>query len=284
MTAVPAAIRTILLCLTAEEACAALVRSGAALARRHGAHLVGLHVLEAMPVYPGYGMDVPAPLIEPFTAARREQAQRIEAVFRKGSDGDTYTAEWRGVKTESTTAVDRMIESARAADLVVMSRPEQGPGYGEARGLQHEVIRASGRPVLVLPGGEAPEAIGRRVLVGWSATREAARAVHDALPLLEPGAELTLLRVAGGGSDELADAVSNELAAALARHGAKVTVTHRERDGASVAQLLLREAFEIDADLVVTGAFGHSRAYDFVIGAATSELLRTATLPALFSK
>ena len=82
----------------------------------------------------------------------------------------------------------------------------------------------------------------------------------------------------------MADACSNDLAAALSRHGARMTVTHRAHGGRSVADVLLHEAAEIGADLVVTGAFGHSRAYDFVIGAATRELLGSAPLPVLYSK
>lgn len=279
----PAGFRTLLALLVDPETAGPLSRSAAALARRFDAHLTGLHVMEAMPVYPGGGLYMPAPMLEPYNAGQQERAEAIEAAFRGGQDGEGR-AEWRLVRAEWTTTDAALVESARTADLVLMAQVPHGPGWSNSRRLQDEVIRAAGRPVLVLPGGEAPDTLGRRVLVGWSATREAARAVHDARPLLEDGAEVTLLRVGAHGRDEMADACSNDLAASLSRHGARVTVTHRARGRQSVAELLLREAAEIGADLVVTGAFGHSRAYDFVIGAATSELLASARLPVLYSK
>ena len=85
-------------------------------------------------------------------------------------------------------------------------------------------------------------------------------------------------------SNTLTDHAANDLAAALARHGLQVKVVHRDKDGDKVADVLNHEAFEMGADMVVSGAFGHSRVYDFVIGAATRALLKGAKLPVLFSK
>lgn len=277
-------VRTILACLLDAESARPLSQAGSILARRFGGHLTGLHVMEAMPVYSGAGLYVPAPIIEPYNAGQTERAAAVEAAFRAAVDGHDHATEWRLVRADWTTTDAALVESARAADLVLMARVAQGPTFRAHRALQDDVIRAAGRPVLVIPGGAVPETFGRRVLVGWSATREAARAVHDMLPLLEDDAEVTLLRIGSGGADEMTDATSNDLAAAIARHGAHVTVAHRHQGSHSVAQLLVREAVEIGADMVVTGAFGHSRAYDFVIGAATRELLAEAPLPVLYSK
>jgi nucleotide-binding universal stress UspA family protein len=125
---------------------------------------------------------------------------------------------------------------------------------------------------------------GRPVLAGWSVTREAARAADDALPPMED-ARVAILRVIGV-PGEMADTGSNDLAAAPSRHRARVavTVTHRDRSPGSVGEMLPREADGIGAGPIVAGAFGHSRAYDVVIGAASRELLAPAPLPVLCSK
>ena len=129
------------------------------------------------------------------------------------------------------------------------------------------------------------DAIGDSVVIGWSGTREAARAAFDALHLLTPGAEVTLLTVTKNGQP---DAATSESARALAltmnRHGHHVEIVNRVAEVMSVATTLLREAFERGASFVATGAFGHSRTYDFIIGAATRELLTTLDRPVLFSK
>ena len=149
-------IRTILACLVDEATAGPLTRSGATMGRRFGAHLTGLHVVEAMPVYPDMGVYVPAPIVEPYNAGQLDRARAIEAAFRKEAAGDDLESEWRQVKAGWTTTGAVLIESARAADLVLMAQASQGPGWNTVRALQDDVIRAGGRPVLVLPGARSP--------------------------------------------------------------------------------------------------------------------------------
>ncbi|MEM7644971.1 MAG: universal stress protein, partial [Pseudomonadota bacterium] len=102
------------------------------------------------------------------------------------------------------------------------------------------------------------------------------------LPLLEPKAEIHVVHV-GDERDELRDFAMTELSAALARHGHDVTMTHRARHGRDVADVLLHEAREVGADIIASGAYGHSRTYAFFLGATTGELIRDTNVPVLFS-
>lgn len=146
------------------------------------------------------------------------------------------------------------------------------------------MIRDSGRPVVVVPlGYDGPE-IGENILLGWSDTREATRAAHDLLIVANDGAALTVLRASSSAKDLIRDSDGIDLAEMLSRHGLKPTLEHRDLVSESVAAVLSKVAFEKGADLIVTGALGHSRAYDFVLGATTHALLRDAKLPVLFSK
>jgi nucleotide-binding universal stress UspA family protein len=128
------------------------------------------------------------------------------------------------------------------------------------------------------------ESLGKRVLVGWNAGREAARAVQDALPLLMAAESVTVLTVnpeiglGGHGEEPGAD-----IALHLARHGVRVTVEHMTAPEISAGDVILNRAFELSADLLVIGAYGHSRLREMVLGGVTRSLLQQMTVPVLMS-
>lgn len=277
-------LKTILVCLTTVEHAATLLKLAVPLARRHNAHLLGLHTLEALLVYPSIAMHIPEPAFVEFTTSQREEAAQIEAIFSKHTKNEDFPSEWRLLKAESATASDRMVDCARACDLVIMGQEDRDADRYDQRRAQSLVIRDSGRPVIVVPTGYDGPPVGDNILLGWSNTREAARAAHDLTLVAGQGAKVTVLRVIDRIMDELSDAEAIDLAAMYDRHGLKVELQHRENGGDGIAALLGRYAFEKGSDLIVTGAFGHSRAYDFVLGATSHALLRDARLPVMFSK
>ncbi len=277
-------LKTLLVCLTTPEHAETLMKVAVPLARRHDAHLVGLHTVEALVVYPGIAMHIPGPAFAAFNESQKEQSAKIKTVFEKHTEGETFTSEFRLVRAEAVSANDRMVESARAADLVIMARKDKVADRYDQRHARTQIIRESGRPVIVIPHGyEGPE-IGSNIVLGWSDTREAARAAHDMIHFAQEGAEVTVLRVGEGPKNMMKDSDGIDLTETLARHGLKATLAHREVSGGGIADVLNEVAFEQGADLIVTGAFGHSRAYDFVIGATTYALLNEAKLPVMFSK
>lgn len=277
-------LRTILVCLTTPDHAATLLNVAVPLARKHGAHLIGLHTIEALVVYPGIAMHIPEPAFAAFNQSQKEEAQAIEEVFEHHTRNEDFVSEFRLVRAEAQSAAERMIESARASDLVIMAHEDKNSDRFDQRHAQSQVIRESGRPVIIVPlDYEGPE-IGENILLGWSDTREAARAAHDLLMVADEATQLTVLRVGGKAQDALKDADALDLANMFARHGLITTLEHREALGESIAEVLNTVAFEKGADLIVTGAFGHSRTYDFVIGAATYGLMRDQKYPVMFSK
>lgn len=276
--------KTILVCLTTKEHAATLLKAAVPLARRTGAHLIGLHTLEALEVYPGISIHIPDQVFANFSASQKQTAEEIKEIFNAHTRSEDFVSEYRLVRAHSNTASERMIESARAADLVIMAHEDKDLDRYDQRRAQEAVIRQSGRPVIVVPlGYDGPE-IGHKALLGWSETREAGRAAHDMLDILAPGSEIVALRVKDRAQDELHDSDMLDVTSALARHGHKVDLRHLDQAGQAIADVLLQCAFEEGADIVVTGAFGHSNAYDFVVGATSKALLRDAKLPVLLSK
>lgn len=277
-------IKTILVPMNGPKAAERLLKFAVPLARRFDAHLIGLHVAEAIVVYSDFAMIPPAAEIDQVSEGQAKRAEEIEAVFRKATEGEDFGAEWRFMRTEATTASDRIIEQARTTDLVIMAQPDpDAPSASEAVALER-AIRKSGRPILVLPYAGTFDSVGSHVMIGWSATRESARAAHDAIPLMAPGAKATIITAQTASElDGEAMATAKELALTYDRHGIKAEVAERVVNGVAVGDILLNEAFERGADMIVTGAFGHSRIYDFVIGATTTRLIESMTAPVLFS-
>jgi len=277
-------LRTILVCLTGEKSAAHLLKTAAVLARRDNAHVIGLYVTESLVMYPGIAVHVPEVSYKGFIASQQAHAKEIKAIFDAFAKSEDFPTEWRKVSSESSFVADSVIASARHVDLVVMAQDDDGEDHPQVNNFQERVIRECGRPVLVVPHEYSAEKLGENIVLGWSETREATRAMHDLINVASPDANIRVLRIGKPPSNTLADHGANDLAIAIARHGPQVEIVHRDKDGEKIANVLSHEAFEMGADMLVTGAFGHSRAYDFVIGAATRALLNDAKLPVLFSK
>ena len=275
-------MKTLLACLNNEAHAKDTLRLALPIARAHESHLVGLHAQQALVFYPGASVHIPGEIYASFQEAREEDADAIRKIFEDATRAEDFPSEWRMVPSSSLDASERMVESAFAADMVIMGQAESEVGNAVEYHAQEHVIRHAGRPVLHVPLNYKGEHVGKKVVIGWSPTREAARAVHDALPLLAPGAEVSVVAVAHGASADFGGAT--DLARALDRHGFKTEVVARTASRGQVAEELEEIAFEADADLIVTGAFGHSRLYDFVIGAVTLDLMRNSRLPVLFSR
>lgn len=277
-------IKTILVSLTTPEAAERLMGPACTMAQKFNAHLIGLHTIEAIAVYPGIAMHFTAQEMASFEAAQEEQSEAIRKVFEAHTRAEDFVSEWRLVKAQSMTAADRITEHARGVDLVMMSQGRPEEDRPDQRNIQEKVIRESGRPVLVIPYAGSFDVIGRNAMIGWSPTREAARAAHDAIALVEGGGKAIIV-TAHHAHDEnrLAQDTAHELAVCYDRHGISTTVMDRTDDGISIGDVLLNESFEKACDLIVCGAFGHSRAYDLLFGATTSHLLKHMTAPVLFS-
>ena len=172
----------------------------------------------------------------------------------------------------------RLVEYARLRDLTIVSVPEPyDQWYAEA------IIFGSGRPTLVLP--ESPPFRPfelNTVVVAWDFSRPAARAVADAIPILE---KAKIVRIVTVTNEKVIDTKhsSEELAKNLSRHGIDIIVDQVDAAGRSIGESLTREVASYNADLLVMGAYGHSRFREFVLGGATQSMLSKPLLPILFS-
>ena len=251
-----------------------------ALAAEHHAHLTGLHVMPP-PLTPIY-VDMPIPeTVEKMQRLELEDAaRRAAAVFAEHAGRTTVSTEWRVAEGDIVRVAS---EHARYADLTVLPQGmDLGFASADLTNLPEELALRVGRPVLVIPRYGSFPKVGGRVLVAWNGSREVTRAVHDALPLLRRAEQVTVLSI-----DPDADAERRlpgaDVSLHLTRHG--VTVQAATIAGADVAvgDLLLSYVADHDIDLIVMGAYGHTRLREVVLGGATRTLLRHMTVPVLMS-
>lgn len=307
------ALRDILVVLDASAQSETRLALALALARRHGAGLAGLcpHGLLAVPGPAGEPRPYPGPLglqgiadvatastmpllgTGPEPANQAELAERIGEEFREA----LAQASLRGTyETKVGPPAAATVQRAHTADLVILGQPDpDDPLAPTIRTVIEEVLLLSGRPVLVVPYAGHFPSVGKNVLIGWNETREAARATHDALALIEPGAKATLLTVHRGSLTAAgAELPAAEAARHFARHGIEAQPAEAVPEGLGApsyivrptpteADTLLNYASDLGADLLVVGGYGHSRAREFVLGGVTHSLLNTMTLPVLMS-
>lgn len=273
------ALKDLLVIVDNDPACASRLDIARRLAETHDAHLTGLHVMpHPFIVY----ADMTAPLALEVEQRRELEAaaRRAEALFRERMRGTTAHTEWRLAEGH---VLDVATVHARYADLIITG---QGIDIGQASGaleaLPAHLALAVGRPVLIVPRyGTFPTA-GDNVLVAWNGSREATRAVHDALPILQAAKLVTVLSI---DPEETGDPrlPGGDIALHLSRHGAPVQTTVLKGSDVAVGELLLSYAADHGNDLIVMGAYGHTRLREMILGGATRNLLRSMTVPVLLS-
>jgi nucleotide-binding universal stress UspA family protein len=263
-----------------DPACSTRVDVAVALAAAHGAHLTGLHVLGA-PQLPGYvEMELPPSLREDLRRRPEELARQAEARFHERARRRGIRAEWRLERGGDTVGTMKL--HARYADLTVVG---QGIDLKEAPHdlafLPEELALGVGRPVLVVPRYGTFETVGERVLIAWNGSREATRAVHDALPLLTRATKVTVLSI--DPRDSGSRVPSADITLHLARHDVVAEAASTVGLDLAVGDVLLSRAADLGADLIVMGAYGHSRVREMVLGGATRHILQHMTVPVLMS-
>jgi nucleotide-binding universal stress UspA family protein len=202
----------------------------------------------------------------------RCRAQGIDTAAGKAGPG--ACARWH---EEVALAADRIAYHGRLADLVVIAPP--AGGGDEADIAIEAVLFETARPLMLAGTGEF-NAIGGTVLVAWNGSRESVRAVTDALPLLGRAKRVLAIGVDEGGTRR---PPTDALCDYLARHGVDAEPVTLPGGRGPVAPLLLEKAAEIGADLLVMGAYGHSRLRELVLGGVTRQVLAEATLPVLMA-
>ena len=270
------------------------------LVRAHKAHITACYIMReehaapspimpGVPVSPGPGIlvapqagptlggTVPTP-ISP-ASREAERAEQVEELFRTELRAHGLGGEWH-LLSPGETAV--FIDLAKSFDLTILG--QLSPEIRSTGFRPDEIVIATGRPVLVVPYAGAFDTVGRRALVAWDGTREAARAANDALPLLENAEAVTVMFV---GARETAleehHPSIERMVHHLQRHGIAARAEETLHGDLRISDVLLSRAADLAVDLLVAGAYHHSQLREALVGGVSRELLDHMTVPVLMS-
>ncbi|MCR5879274.1 universal stress protein [Phenylobacterium sp. J367] len=250
----------------------------AGLAKRFGARLIGLEAetVEPIPVADPYGAEMTAQVFDQLAHEVDANLERAEESFRR--DGAEADGEWRAARM---APADALVLLSRAADLIVM-----GAGSPPINAFRvadpAEVVLRAGKPVLVAPA-DPPAPHPRAVVIAWKDTRESRRAVADALPLLADADDVVVMSVCTEAQVDDSRTSTQDVVDALRRRGVPARAHVVTAPDGSVADELNAEAAAIGANLIVAGAYGHSRLAEWVFGGVTRALLSHPTRYLLLS-
>ncbi len=282
------AYRTILACLSDADTAPATLGLAFLLGRDHQCHVEALHVrADAASAVPLVGEGMSGAMVEEMLAvAERQTAERAGRVRTQFDAAchqcaasmvtvptvpQTFSALWR----EEVGREEEVVANAgRLTDLLVLAKPLPDRDTPSIMTL-NAALMETGRPVLLAPPA-TPQTVGRNVAVFWNGSAEASRAVAAAMPILRRAEKVAVLS-----AREEDGVFPGELAGYLSWHEVQASV-HTFVAGAHVGQTLLAEAAGLGADLVVMGAYTHSRLRQLILGGVTRHVLHAAPLPVLF--
>jgi len=264
-----------------------LLKTAAALAHAHGAHLIGISVLPSYYKVPPDAAGAMVPMDEVHEKCRAA-GLRMKAVFEADLQHRAITCEWRTIDPGFRDMAQAVADIANAADLVIAGQQIHGDFDSGYRDGQGQLPVLTGRPVLLLPLDHSAPTPPGRIIVAWDGSQSSTRALFDALPLMKPPAHVTLLSMRAAetfdGPAFLAqNDHGNDVAAMLSRHGISCTVAVEIASGNDIGPTILSYATARQADLLVIGAYGHSRLTEWFFGGVTRTLLRQSAIPLLLS-
>ena len=263
--------------------CAARVALAARLSERHGGRLVGIVPTGLPDVIVTMNSVVPDAIdcVALSAAELRERAEAAARAFERQCKAAGVVAFRAEIVVDD--AIDAVVRVGRCSDLIVVGQTDVAvPVEGVAYDFPQQVILHSGPPVLVVPYAGAFTSVGERVLVAWKDTREAARALRDALPLNRGARHVAGIEIGEVRSDPVARSSLEAASDWLSSHGVSFQA-HREIELVGVGDQLLSRASELGCDLIVCGGYGHSRLREWVLGGVTRHLLKHMTVPTLLS-
>lgn len=249
-------------------------------------HVLGFHARPGVSVNVGLRGD---DLREWLDKKRRfidEQEAETKTIFEHHASLAGQNWQWRTVDADLMPGGDTALDLARCADLVLINRLEHGSTLMDPDMTLEQLMFETGRPVIVVPQNYSGQTIGQRIVIAWNGTREASRAAFDALPLVSnappDGVRLVCPPVPENSSRQLPQGA--DLAEALARHGVEPEIKSLPGRHTDAGAEILAECEEFGADLLVMGAYGHSRLREYVFGGTTETILNDATIPVLLAR
>ena len=255
------------------------------LASRFSAHLIGVHS-EAIPMPYVTPMGFPDTDFLATSAEINEQrSEEIREVFEDRASREGVSHEWQAMQSISGDSAVGSLAAARTCDLIIAQQSDPESDGGSIANIE-ALLFESGRPVLFVPYAiPVKNPAFRKIIIAWNGTQQAARAAFDALPFILQADDTEILSIDSPDSDPRDAAVAGvDLAAALSRHGAKVSLASQVSGGIGAGETIENRVSETGAQLLVMGAYSQSWLKQFFFGGTTRTLLKSMPVATLMSR
>ena len=265
------------------QRCAERLGVAAKLACAFHAELVGMYIVPSRELSPSVAALLPADVVARRLEETGAAQAKAETLFRQVAGAAEVAAiEWRA---PAGAPIDQAVANARCTDLVVLGQRDRADDdFAFVEELTQSVVLFAGRPALIVPYAMASTSFAERILVAWDGGREASRALGDALPLLESARQVTVMSIHASSGARVADHVATaRLAAYLRSHGIEPQLDHSTVDDTGTGEWLLSRAADLSIDLIVMGAYAHTRLRELVLGGVTRTMLGAMTVPVLMA-
>jgi nucleotide-binding universal stress UspA family protein len=280
-------IKAILLPFNNIQPSDAIVDTAYLIATRFRSYIEGIYYRQSLPIVAGEGITLPGDYMAGFEEEARMQAEMAELAFKKmiedrdipfgtlDESSNVLRAGWHHMIGADSLGVG---EYARLFDLSIIERHAAETAINW-KTTAETILFESGRPIIVI-NHHAPKVLGRRILIAWNGSTEAARSVSAAMPFLERSEDIVILSVNGG---MVSGPNGDQLSKYLSARG--IVSQHKTIDtsGGSVGKAILKFAEDWKCDLLVKGAYTQSRLRQLVFGGPTRQIIENSSIPALFS-
>ncbi len=275
------AYRDLLLILDNTRGASTRTQAALEFAKQHGSTIDALHLSMKQEI-PGYvAAEITTDVLSMRDEAIAKETASAEQSFRAACETAGVKGRFGHMTGSPGDLADATIASGRLSDLVVLGQPDDDEGGWLGPWLLESVLLGCGRPVLLVPYIGTHERVGQKVLVAWDGGREAARAVGDALPLLMTAESVTVVSVNRDSDSQRPGTAA--ITEHLKRHGVPASNHDAKIEDLSAADYMLNRASDEGADLLVMGAYAHSRIRELVLGGMTRRMLKHMTIPIFMS-
>ncbi|MDH3660167.1 MAG: universal stress protein [Alphaproteobacteria bacterium] len=251
------------------------------LSRRFDAHLSGLYLIPMFTPPPAVGAYMTEQMEAQILAGEIERAEKALDRLRQAAEAADIEFDTRTDRGPYHEHARLLSTHGRYADLTIVGQPD--PNDGGSSLDPGEVVLTAGAPVVIVPHIGAPSTTTQRVMIAWNASREAARAVRDAMPLLEKAKAVDIVCFHPEDTPGHGETPGADIGLHLSRHDIKVDVQILESEGIDVGNALLSHIADSGSDFLVMGGYGHSRLREAVLGGATRTILQSMTVPVLMA-
>lgn len=248
------------------------------LALKFKAHLFGLYVIQRISLPTYAGAYIPSGVLQAHEKAEQERAKKVQADFNALVEKSGCSSEWHCVEGYSDQQINLY---GRFADLIIVGQSRDHNVLSNEVSVEDHILIDSAKPILFVPYIGTSMPIGKHILVAWNGSREAVRAVTDALPFLTQAETVEI--VSAGKSAQQEDNSLDDICSFLSHHDVNAKAEHIVTKDISVPDALLSRAADNNIDLIVMGAYGHSRLREYIFGGATHYMLKHMTIPVLMS-